>query len=145
MASNILFQAAPANHSNGLVHTGPRAVPAGFQSANITIQCTTGNPASPFTGFAHPFNSAAMSIEFGVEWSWDGGTTWSGIYSGTQQGSPTGIWGTDKQGNPIMVPNIGLSIPFDATLGGFPNTYRGGFLVSGGPITFGYTVTEYTA
>lgn len=143
MASTVLFQSAAANRANGLVHTGPRTVPVGFVSATVTIQCTTGTPATPFAGFAHPFSSAAMSIEFGAEWSWDGGVTWPEASTGTQVGSPTGSWGTSrKTGLPIMAPEIDLGMPFNSALGGNPGTYRGGFRVAGGPITFGYTVTE---
>lgn len=133
------------NHSNGTLTTAIRAVPVGFDAAIVTVNCTTGNPAAPFSGFAHPFNSAAKSITFGVLWSWDGGVTFPQSTEKIDTGQPTGIWGTDRHtGLPIMAPEVGLGIPADFTLGGFPDHYRAYMTVAGGPITFGITVQETT-
>ena len=136
---------------NGTQATATRAVPAGFDSATVQIDCTTGDPANPFTGFQHPFNSTSMIITFGVQWSWDGGATFPQSTEGTQTGQPTGIWGygvaRDANGNrvqgaPIMTPSVGLGIPYDSTVGGYPTAYRAYMTVAGGPITFGLTVLE---
>jgi hypothetical protein len=133
------------NRANGPHSTPTRAVPASFDSATVLIDCTTGTPATPFTGFAHPFNSPAMSVTFGIAWSWDGGATFPQSTESAVTGQPTGIWGLARHTNaPIMTPNVGLGIPFDSTLGGSPTHYRAYMTVAGGPITFGLTVQETT-
>jgi hypothetical protein len=130
------------NVPSGTVVASPRPVPVGFQEATIQINCTTGVPATPFAGFAHPFSNAVLSITFGCQWSWDGGATFHGSTQGTQFGSPTGIWATDKAGNPVMTPVISLALP--SLNGVHPNFYRPYGTVVGGPISFGLTVNETT-
>lgn len=130
---------------NGTQTTPTRAIPAGFDSVEVDVNCTTGNPSAPFTGFQHPFNAASMSITFGVQWSWDGGATFPQSTEGIVTGQPTGVWGTDRHtGQPIMTPDVGLGLPSDPTLGGSPTHYRAYMIVAGGPITFGLTVLETT-
>jgi hypothetical protein len=132
------------NRANGPHSTPTRAVPVGFDYATVLIDCTSGNPASPFTGFAHPFSSAAMSVTFGIAWSWDG-VTFPQSTESTVTGQPTGVWGTDRHtGQPIMVPNVSLGMPSDSALGGAPTHYRAYMTVAGGPISFGLTVQETT-
>ena len=141
------------NHNNGTHTTPTRAIPVGFDSATVQINCTTGTPATPFTGFAHPFSSAAMSITFGIHWSWDGGATFPESTQKTQTGESTGIWGYERvrapgggftQGAPIMTPEVQLGLPDIGTPTGPPTTYRAYMTVAGGPITFGLTVLETT-
>jgi len=136
---------------NGTQSTPTRAVPAGFDSATVQINCTTGDPANPFTGFQHPFNSASMSITFGIQWSWDGGVTFPMSTEEAQTGQPTGIWGYERirlpdggfeQGPPIMTPNVNLGAPGIGDPSVPPNAYRAYMTVAGGPITFGLTVLE---
>jgi len=127
---------------NGTQTTKTRAVPAGFDSVTVLVNCTTGNPSAPFTGFNDPFDATSMSIVFGINWSWDGGATFPGSTQGEQLGSPTGKWGTNKQGAPVMTPEVTLGMP---SVGGvFPNAYQAYMTVAGGPITFGLTVNETT-
>lgn len=145
MSTTTILTVPVQTRANGLVHTGNRQIPANFAAAIFTVNCTTGNPAGPFTGFADPFSDPNMAIEFGAQWSWDGGATWTDMTTGTVQGSPTGTWGTDRHtGAAIMAPSVGIGLPFDATKGGSPTNYRAGMLVAGGPITFGVTVQEVT-
>lgn len=140
MATSVLVTIPVKNQGNGQVKTALGALPVHLQQVVLTIQCTTGDPAAPFTGFQRPFNDPAMSINFGIDWSWDGGVTYPQSSSGTQQGSATGTWGTDRQGHPIMTPTIGLGMPMDDT-GAFPNAFRLTETINGGPITYGVTVT----
>lgn len=143
--TNTVATLPVTNRANGTHSTPTRAVPAGFDFATVTIQCTSGNPASPFTGFPHPFSSPSMSITFGVQWSWDGGVTFPQSTEGTVTGQPTGVWGLARHTNaPIMTPDVGLGIPEDTALGGFPTHYRAYMTVAGGPISFGLTVQETT-
>jgi hypothetical protein len=94
-----------------------------------------------------------MSITFGSLWSWDGGVTFPESTQGTQNGTPTGIWGYaytrdanghKVQGPPIMTPSVGLGMPYNRALGGSPTHYRAYMTVAGGPITFGITISETT-
>ena len=139
------------NRTNGTQITATRAVPAGFDSATVQINCTTGDPANPFTGFLHPFNSASMSITFGIQWSWDGGVTFPMSTEEAQTGQPTGVWGYTYtrdangqrvQGPPIMTPSVNLGAPGIGDPSVPPNAYRAYMTVAGGPITFGLTVLE---
>jgi len=133
-----------ADFQNGTLVAPSRAVPVGFQEVTVQINCTTGVQATPFTGFTHPFNDPAMSITFGIRWSWDGGVTFPGSTQGTQNGSSTGVWATDRAGNPVMTPNISAGLPFSSALGGHPTTYQPYGTVVGGPISFGLTISETT-
>ena len=144
MATQTLATIPVKNQGNGEAKTALGAMPAGLVFIEINIQATTGNPASPFTGFQRPFNSPNMSINFGIDFSWDGGTTFPQSSSATQQGSATGTWGTDRHGNPVMTPNTGLGLPSDAN-GNPPNAFRLTETVTNGPITYGLTVTGITA
>lgn len=135
------------------VSTLARAVPsraaartllAGLQAVTLTVQCTTGAAsAAAFTGFAAPFNDPALTLQFGVEWSWDGGSTWPMATHGTQQGSATGTWGTDKAtGKPVTSPVVSLGVP---AIGGVPPTHYRAFVVAGaGPVSCGLGVGEAT-
>jgi hypothetical protein len=132
-----------ANQHNGTRTTPASAVPAGFDYATVAVDCTTGIITAPFTGFAQPFSSTSMSITFGIQWSWDGGATFPQSTEGDVTGEPTGSWGTDRHtGLPIMTPSVGLGIPYDSTVGGYPTAYRAYMTVAGGPISFGLTVLE---
>lgn len=132
-----------ATRQNGHLSEAPHPLPARFVDAEIDINCTTGDPANPFTGFAKPFNDPNMALTFGVQWSWDGGLTFPASTEGTQNGSVDGTWGSDHHtGLPIMVPSVSLSVPFNAALGGHPNAYQGYATLAGGPVTFGVTITE---
>src|SRR5262252_8318132 len=132
------------NFQTGTMVAPARSVPLGVQEATIQTNCPTGVPATPFTGFAHPFSNPAMSITFGVKWSWDGGVTFPGSTQGTHNGNPTGVWATDRLGNPIMAADVSLGLPFSAALGGHPNTYQAYGTIVGGPISFGLTISETT-
>lgn len=144
MPSTTILNLAPANHPTGTFLGSARALPSNFDSVDINIVCTTGTQATPFTGFAHPFSDPAMSITFGLQWSWDNGSTFPGSTQATQTGISTGVWGTDKSGNPIMTPDLNLGVPFDSARGGHPNSYKPYAAIVGGPITFGITVIENT-
>lgn len=133
------------NQGNGQVKTAIGAIPAGLKGIQLTIQCTTGDPANPFTGFQRPFNDPAMTITTGIDWSWDGGATYPQSTSGTQAGSPTGIFGTDRHGNPIMTPELFLfGFPSNDVSGAPPNAFRLTETINGGPITYGVTVNALT-
>jgi len=133
-----------SNHGSGTITTAARSVPINFDSAEVDINCTTGNQAAPFTGFTHSFSDPSEQITFGIEWSWDGGSTFPASTQGTQSGNINGIWGINRQGNPVMTPVVVLGIPYDSNLGGAPGTYRAYMTVVSGPITFGLTVLETT-
>lgn len=142
MASVIVDQIAPRNFQNGSVTRGTHSLPANFVSVTFQLNCTTGNPAAPFTGFANPFSNPATTITFGMRWSWDGGATFAMSTEGIQNGQPTGIWATDKQGNPLMTPDVDLAAP--SQNGVQPNAYQPYASLTGGPVTTGLTVIENT-
>jgi hypothetical protein len=142
--TTVVLQIAQNTFPNGTRSTAARAVPVDFDFVTIQINCTTGDPGQPFTGFGAPFSDQSMSLTFGIQWSWDGGATFPGSTQAMVNGSATGTWGTDKQGNPIMSPFVTLGIPFDSNRGGRPTTYRAYGQVGGGPISFGLTGLETT-
>lgn len=133
-----------SNHNGNNLKTGATVVDPSLAGATLRIDCTTGNPATPFTGFnPRPFNSTAMAISFLAEFSWDGGVTFPEQRGGTQNGSPTGIWAHDiHTGAPIMAPNVSIEIP-DQPVIGRPTHYRGSIDVINGPITFGLSVQTF--
>lgn len=145
MALSTIQLLPVSNQPNGSRTAGARTVPGNFVSAELDIDCTTGNPASPFAGFADPFSDPAMQIAFTIQWSWDGGTTFPSTSSATIHGQPTGIWATGADGVPVMTPSFSTSLPRNTALGGTPNTYRASIAVAGGPISFGLTLKETTA
>lgn len=69
------------------------AWPAGATLLEGRIDCTTGVPATPFQGIAHPFNDPAMHIDWLVEVSYDNQATWLRACGGTEDGAVAGVWG----------------------------------------------------
>lgn len=130
---------SPITNKNGNnLKTGTQVVDPSLNGATLRVDCTTGNPATPFVGFSKPFNDPLMQISFQAEFSWDGGLTFPEQRGGFQNGSATGIWGIDPlTATPVMAPNVTLRIPNNTTLGGRPTHYRGTVDVINGPITFG--------
>lgn len=143
--TTTLVTLPPANHNSGTVSTATRTnIPANFDYVTITVQCTSGNISTPFTGFSHPFNDPSMQLTFGIKWSWDGGSTFPESTEASLNGNAAGTWGSDKQGNPNMVPDVNLGIPSNASLGGRPTAYQAYASLVNGPVTFGITATETT-
>jgi hypothetical protein len=142
MTNTVIDTVAPRTFQNGTTVRPARTIPANFAAVAFQLNCTTGNPASPFAGFANPFNDPAMAITFGMRWSWDGGATFAMSTEGIQHGNPTGVWATDKHGNPVMTPDVRLGLP--SINNQPPNTYRAYATLSGGPVSTGLTVTETT-
>lgn len=132
------------NQANGSRTTSTRSVPGNFVSAELNIDCTSGNPGSPFTGFATPFNSPSMVLTFSIAWSWDGGSSFPSVASATITGKATGIWATGADGVPVMTPSFSASRPSNAALGGSPTSYRATLNLAGGPVSFGLTLKETT-
>jgi hypothetical protein len=140
--TTILNLPLSTRFNNGQFTGATRAVPAGFQVLTVTLNPTTGNPATPFQGIANPFNNPATVAVFGIKWSWDGGSTFPESVQRTESGSPTGQWAGAK--GDTMSPWFALSIPFNTNLGGLPNAYQPYASLSGGPINSGLVVTETT-
>jgi hypothetical protein len=132
-------QAGNLTNKSGNFDTGPRPIPAGVGGATLRIDCTTGNPATPFAGIANPFNDPADIIILTTFLSWDGGVTFPDSASTHANGSPTGIWGKSD-----MAPMLSRSLPDPSELHPNPPThYRGVVSIVGGPITCGFSIEEY--
>jgi hypothetical protein len=134
--------AAPASHGNGTVSSGSRALPVGFSEVTLRIDCTTLNPAAPFTGFSPAFSSPSMIITLKTWFSWDSGATFIENAETSAVGQPTGIWGVTHSGAQNMAPWFTRGIPWNAAAGGFPNRYKADLIVAGGPIMFGLSLRE---
>lgn len=128
----------PIVDRSGAAQTAGTPIPVGFKSATITVNCTTGDAAAPFTGFAHPFSDPAMQLEFFREFSFDGGLTFPDGASNTVAGQPTGIWAVTKNGTQIMAPNFTFELP--ELPSPQPTHFLAGYRATGGPITFGLTI-----
>lgn len=128
---------APRN--NGTVSSGARALPTGFSSVTVRIDCQTGNAGALFTGFSPAFSNPSMSITFTTYFSWDGGVTFPENATAVIVGSPTG-W-LDRLGDQIS-PTFFRGIPFNSALGGAPTHYKADLTVAGGPIDFGISLME---
>ena len=141
MADFVFTQLLPiANHATGQVSTAARPLPANIVGAAIRIDCTTGNPATPFAGIPNPFNQPGMRIVIITAFSWDGGTTFPEQASTPALPSATGVWGDGPFAS--MAPVLYRGIPFNGSLGTRPTHYRAGWVVTGGPISFGVSIAE---
>lgn len=142
MTATVVLQLPVVDVPSGKVTTPTRTVPTGFVHVVVQLTgATTGNPATPFQGIAHPFSDPAMEITFGLEYSWDGGVTFPESVQSTLHGSPTGQWPWKTT---TMTPQVLLSLVSNINFGGTATSYRAYASVTGGPITTGLTVIETT-
>lgn len=159
MTTTTIFN-LPLTHqfNTGTLTSSVGAVPAGFQNLVLTMSPTTGAPATPFQGVAHPFNSPTQSVTFGIKWSWDAGVTFPDSVERTEVGSSTGTWSA-AHGTTTMAPTCTLGIVWDSVAAGipagdpnqaldplgFPTHYQAYLTVVNGPINSGLLVQEVKA
>src|SRR5436305_3882827 len=133
-------QLAPHTSRSATLNSGTRPVLVNLTDASLRIDCTTLDPANPFTGFSPAFSDPAMQITLTTAFSWDGGVTFPESASTPCNGSSTGLWGTAPK--TTMAPTFGRGIPTNNALGGRPTHYRATLQIINGPIDFGLSLLE---
>lgn len=72
------------------------ALPPTVLQVEARLDVTTGVPATPFQGIAHPFNDPAMRIDWHVDFSYDNQATWLPALGSSEQGNVAGNWGKNQ-------------------------------------------------
>jgi hypothetical protein len=135
-------QLLPVANRNGTLSSGSRPLAAQINGATLRVDCTSLNPAAPFTGFNRPFNDPVnQALIVTIAFSWDGGATFPENAQMTLSGDADGQWPAGR--TTTMQPIFDRGVPSNTALGGRPNAYNASLQVVGGPITFGLSIEEY--